>query len=381
MRFGETWDIFCNVIDNFGDIGVCWRLARQLVAEHGLEVRLWVDDLASLQKLCPEISSKLQIQSARGVEVRHWTTPFPEAKPADVVIEAFGCNPPESYIATMAASDPKPVWINLEYLSAEDWVPGCHGLASPHPRLPLVKYFFFPGFVPGTGGLLLERGLLTQRQLFQQDFDAIARFWTSLELPAPAPEEIRVSLFGYENKAVSGLFNAWVQSEKNVLCLVPEGRMLSDVSAYFGQQKAWAGSVQRKGHLEVRVIPFVEQDQYDRLLWACDCNFVRGEDSFVRAQWAARPFVWHIYPQEEGAHFKKLSAFMDVYCEGLPQEAAVSFRTFWEAWNRGVGAGEAWAGFWKHRAIFETHASHSANHLAENGDLASNLVHFCKSKI
>jgi hypothetical protein len=22
------WDIFCRVIDNFGDIGVCWRLAH-----------------------------------------------------------------------------------------------------------------------------------------------------------------------------------------------------------------------------------------------------------------------------------------------------------------------------------------------------------------
>ena len=27
-----TWDIFCSVVDNFGDIGVTWRLARQLVA-------------------------------------------------------------------------------------------------------------------------------------------------------------------------------------------------------------------------------------------------------------------------------------------------------------------------------------------------------------
>ena len=46
-----SWDIFCTVVDNYGDIGVCWRLARQLAAEHGFAVRLWVDDLASFARL------------------------------------------------------------------------------------------------------------------------------------------------------------------------------------------------------------------------------------------------------------------------------------------------------------------------------------------
>ena len=43
----RTWDIFCSVVDNFGDIGVCWRLARRLSAGLGQQVRLWVDDLAA----------------------------------------------------------------------------------------------------------------------------------------------------------------------------------------------------------------------------------------------------------------------------------------------------------------------------------------------
>ena len=53
---GVRWDIFCRVIDNFGDIGVSWRLARQLVAEHNLDVRLWVDDLNTFCRLCPQAS-------------------------------------------------------------------------------------------------------------------------------------------------------------------------------------------------------------------------------------------------------------------------------------------------------------------------------------
>ncbi|HET9045379.1 MAG TPA: elongation factor P maturation arginine rhamnosyltransferase EarP, partial [Casimicrobiaceae bacterium] len=41
----QRWDVFCKVVDNFGDAGVCWRLARQLVAEHDLAVTLWIDVL------------------------------------------------------------------------------------------------------------------------------------------------------------------------------------------------------------------------------------------------------------------------------------------------------------------------------------------------
>jgi uncharacterized repeat protein (TIGR03837 family) len=162
-------DIFCNVIDNYGDIGVCWRLARQLGNEHGLAVRLWVDDLNSLAKLCPEADAALERQRCRGVEVYLWRKGFPDVQQADVVIEAFACKLPQGYLEAMAAHEHKPVWINLEYLSAEDWVGGCHKLPSPHPSLPLTKYFFFPGFTPKTGGLLLERDLLARRDAFQND--------------------------------------------------------------------------------------------------------------------------------------------------------------------------------------------------------------------
>ena len=128
MLKNPTWDIFCTVVDNFGDIGVSFRLARQLAAEHEVAVRLWVDDLASLQQLCPELDPEQEVQFQHGVEVRHWAQNFPDVLPGDVVIEAFACDLPENYLAAMAARTVKPIWINLEYLSAETWVQGCHGL-------------------------------------------------------------------------------------------------------------------------------------------------------------------------------------------------------------------------------------------------------------
>jgi len=203
----NSCDIFCNVIDNYGDIGVCWRLARQLAHEHGLAVRLWVDDLGSLAKLCPEADAALDVQHCRGVEVRRWPRDFPVVQPAELVIEAFACKLSQNYIEAMAAQQHPPVWINLEYLSAEEWVESHHKLPSPHPRLPLTKYFFFPGFTKQTGGLLLERDLLARRDSFQRDAVRQQAFWRSLSMDMPSAETLKISLFSYENAALGGLFD------------------------------------------------------------------------------------------------------------------------------------------------------------------------------
>ena len=113
-------DLFCRVVDNYGDIGVCWRLARQLVAEHGCNVRLIVDDLASFRFIAPEIDPAFAQQNFLGVVVIAWSA-SDALQPAEIVIEAFACDPPETYILAMAAVAEKPIWINLEYLSAEAW--------------------------------------------------------------------------------------------------------------------------------------------------------------------------------------------------------------------------------------------------------------------
>lgn len=378
---GRRWDVFCAVVDNYGDIGVSWRLARQLADEHGLDVRLWVDDLSSLQRILPETAVNLQIQYLAGVEVRRWTSPFPVVEPAEVVIEAFGCTLPEAYVTAMAGLPRPPVWINLEYLSAEKWVGEYHGLTSPHPRLPLIKYFFFPGFVPEAGGLLAESGLAQRRRVFQGSSERKNAFWQSIGLMPPKPDEFRISLFGYENSALTGLLAAWSDSPAPITCLVPEGRLEAGVAGFLGLSELDLGSDYKRGNLTVRMLPFMDQMRYDEFLWACDCNFVRGEDSFVRAQWAALPFVWHIYPQQEDAHWVKLGAFLDRYCGALPPEAASDVRAFWDAWNRGDGAGEAWPDFWRHRALLAQHARHWADGLLGQLGLAASLVQFCNKRL
>lgn len=368
-------DIFCNVIDNYGDIGVCWRLARQLANEHGLAVRLWVDDLSSFAKLCPEADASLESQHCRGVDVCLWRKEFPDAQPADVVIEAFACKLPDNYIEAMAVQLRQPIWINLEYLSAEDWVEGHHKLPSPHPRLPLTKYFFFPGFTKQTGGLLLERDLLARRAAFQNDAIQQQSFWRSIGMEMPTAQTLKISLFGYENAALPGLFDAWAASVRPILCLVPEGRILPQVGQYFGDHAPHAGSDYARGQFHVRVLPFVEQERYDEILWACDVNFVRGEDSCVRAQWAGRPFVWQIYPQHDAAHLKKLQAFLILHNRQLSRSASHAVEGLWQAWNVGGEAGRAWLAFAAELNEMNRCAQLWSYQLAGN-NLALNLLDF-----
>ncbi|MEO6022463.1 MAG: elongation factor P maturation arginine rhamnosyltransferase EarP [Burkholderiales bacterium] len=371
-----SWDIFCTVVDNYGDIGVCWRLARQLASEHGFVIRLWVDDLTPFARLCPDLDVTQELQTLRGVAIRRWCKPFPDVTPADVVVEAFGCPLPANYRTAMALQSPQPAWINLEYLSAEPWVNGTHGLPSPQP--PLTRYFFFPGFTSDTGGLLRERSLLAQRDEFQDDKAALRQFWASIGMPIPHSDEIRVSLFCYDSAYAEALLRAWSVGPKPITCIVPQGIVTRALAALLGPEPM-SGAAYVHGSLTLHVIPFLEQDRYDRLLWACDMNFVRGEDSFVRAQWAGRPFVWHIYPQQQDVHRIKLNAFLDLYCADLLPPHAQQLRSFWHAWNGQGDVAAEWRGFVEQQIALTNHAIHWLQRLSEQTDLAANLAALCNN--
>jgi uncharacterized repeat protein (TIGR03837 family) len=375
-----TLAIFCKVVDNYGDVGICWRMARQMQHEHGVAVELWVDNLHSFRRICPEVATDTEQQQVRGVTVRHWHSQggmYAPADVADIVIEFFGCDIPEGYIAAMAQCEPRPVWLNLEGLTAEEWVEGCHTLPSSHPRLPLTKHFFFPGFTAKTGGLLVESALDEQRRRFQADPAAMADFLAQLGLTAAEMASQKVSMFCYPHAPVAALFAAWEADAEAVSCLVPEGVAAEAVQAFLGQD-AVAGAVGSRGALTVRVLPFVPQPDYDKLLWACDLNFVRGEDSFVRAQWAGKPFVWHIYPQDENLHHKKLRAFLQRYADGLDSLAVFSLY-----WN-GAGTDDQhsaalWAALQGEMPAIAARSADWQRQILGNGDMTGNLLKFSRS--
>ncbi|RJF98116.1 elongation factor P maturation arginine rhamnosyltransferase EarP [Noviherbaspirillum saxi] len=376
--------IFCKVVDNYGDIGICWRLARQLQQEHGIAVTLWVDDLQSFRRICPDVTISAEVQQLAGVTVRHWCNQegvFSVGDVDDIVIEFFACDIPPGYIVAMAERDPRPVWLNLEGLSAEEWVEGCHTLPSPHPRLPLTKYFFFPGFTNKTGGLLRESSLDEARRQFQADPAIIADFLAQFGVTSTEMASLKVSLFCYPHAPVSALFKAWQSGDTAITCLVPEG-VAADAVQEFLEGEGKPGAARTRGALTVHVLPFVAQPDYDKLLWACDLNFVRGEDSFVRAQWAGKPFIWHIYPQDENLHHKKLRAFLQRYSVGTQSLARLSLQ-----WNGATAENMEeqadWSALWSsYQADMPDITRRSAEwqrQMLGNGDLASNLLKFVRS--
>jgi uncharacterized repeat protein (TIGR03837 family) len=302
------WDLFCRVVDNFGDIGVCWRLAADL-AGRGHAVRLWVDDPSALAWLAPS--------GAAGVEVIRWTADLPSCEPGEVVIEAFGCDPPAAFVARMAAMPRPPVWINLEYLSAESYVERSHRLPSPQhggPGQGLTKWFFYPGFTAATGGLLHEPGL----EAAQADFDAPA--WLAARGIEARPGERLVSLFCYAGAPLEPLLQRLAAAP--TLLLATPGHAAQGLSR-----------LNPPAGVRVHELPWLDQRDYDRLLWSCALNFVRGEDSFVRAQWAGAPFVWHIYPQHDGVHAAKLEAFLERHLARAPGELAREIAAWMRGWN------------------------------------------------
>jgi uncharacterized repeat protein (TIGR03837 family) len=347
-----------------------------LATEYDIAVRLWVDDLHAFRNIRPEVDCTAATQFVGGVAIRLWTTPLPALEPGSVVIEALACNLPDPFIHAMAEKSPPPVWINLEYLSAENWVQGVHGLPSPHPRLPLTKYFFMPGYTPGTGGLTREHGLYGARTAFQCDSNAQSQFWAGLGLPDNDARRLRVSLFSYESAALAGLLAACSKGARPIDLVVPLGKAMPQIAAWFAAGFVKAGDTLERGNLRVHVLPMLPQDDYDRLLWACDFNFVRGEDSFLRAQYAARPLIWQAYRQEEGAHLVKLAAFLDLYCADLPPATASLLRDVWQAWNREEDISAHWRKWIEALPVLSGHARDWAARLAAQADLASNLVKF-----
>lgn len=383
MKNAKHWDIFCKVIDNFGDIGVCWRLCCDLAAR-GCQIRLWLDDPQALHWMAPN--------GHAGVQIIHWTKGWSEgwqlqAPWPNVVLEGFGCGPDPDYLAQWdrvkehpSLSSP-PIWINLEYLSAEPYVERSHGLSSPtvqHAWLSQKKFFFYPGFTTQTGGLLRELDLNERRRQFDT-----RSFWATYD-PVGAKLEsnnypvTRVSLFSYHNAPVLALMENLLAQPSHSgqwVVLVTPGQ--AQEAAQLAQSNASMMEAQRAGRLRWVELPYLSQKKFDELLWACDLNLVRGEDSLVRALWAQKPFLWHLYQQDDASQFSKLEAFLEM--AQLPPDWSAWMRV----WNRPAstplseGAFHRFQANWKN---WQPYARQLAQRLETPPDLTSQLLQFIAEK-
>ncbi len=357
------WTVYTRVVDNFGDIGFSWRLAAALAAR-GERVRLAVDDASALDWMVPD--------GTNGVTVVPWRDAGHHGgAPPDVLVETVGAGLPDAALAAVANSSRPPVHIDVEHLSAEPYTLRSHGLRTPHHLAdgrPFPTWFFFPGFVAGSGGLLRERGLAEARAAFDRTG------WLASHGLALRDGERCVSLFGYAQPALAPLLDALAAAP--TLLLLSPGATQRDAHALLGPRLA-------RGALRAITLPWLDQRAYDGLLWCCDLALVRGEDSLVRAIWSGNPFLWQLYPQDDGAHAAKLAAFLDVYLDGAEPALEADLRSLFLAWN-GLASATVWpTARLAPGAAFDAwrrHATERRDPLAAHPDLVSQLVGFAASR-
>lgn len=355
----KSWDIFCKVVDNFGDIGICWRLACQLQGEHGLQIRMWVDDLESAKKIISSLNINLNQQVVDEINILKWYADADFSQAADVVIEAFACDLPPAYLAAMTRQQSK--WVNLEYLSAEPWVDDFHAKPSPRPEYKLIRHFYFPGFTEATGGLLREKNQLPGHSDYRRNDDG----------------GLKISLFCYPNAPMSDLLIALQANNHEVSVYVPESSILPQIADYFAKKSVQVGDKLTKNNLTVEILPFLSQADYDKLLAECDLNFVRGEDSWIRAIWAGKPFIWQPYIQDENTHMKKLDAFLNLFYANCDKKQSVcKAHRYWSAGQLNKDVLDAYL---KDLNAIGTQTQLQSAALANQLDLTTKLVIFCNN--
>jgi uncharacterized repeat protein (TIGR03837 family) len=394
----KRWDIFCKIVDNYGDIGICWRLSQQLTNEHQLQIRLLIDNLEIASHIIANLDATKQQQTINGIQICTWDESTNEG--ADVAIETFGCNLPEPYVQQMQSN--KTLWINLEYLSAESWVSDFHAKPSQHPTLALTKHYFFPGFSDATGGLIREKELISQRDEFLNSVSLQTGLWRKMTWQKLCDAEeaemlsntIKISAFCYPQAQIESLLTALQNTKQHISLYLPFNSTLDTFNSFLTDFKLKIGDVIHKNNLTVHILPFLSQVDYDRLLWACDLNFVRGEDSWIRAIWAGKPFVWQPYLQADNTHIGKLNAFLDVYSNAASPEVKTLLYEASLAWSGNDGAGnkaqpgqisdntskpEIWQSLISQLPSLHTYAEQRADAFISQPDLATKLVIFSEN--
>ncbi|MFV2029719.1 elongation factor P maturation arginine rhamnosyltransferase EarP [Neisseria sp. S1] len=296
--------LFCNVIDNYGDIGVAWRLAQGLTHELGWQVYLWLDDETALRTLCPTLPS-LPCQY-ENIRIQKWQPAIhaeglTNTPPPTVAIETFACDLPPEVCQIIRKHNA--LWLNWEYLSAEESNERLHGLSSLQTDGG-QKYFWFMGFSEKSGGLLREKNYAESKYMVAGNMRR--------QLLLPVKKTPEWLWFGYKSEVWAKWLDTLRYLSSPVTLLLAGNQIIESLkeSKHIPQNALqYDGDTFQMASVTLVKIPFIPQKDFDHLLHMVDSAIVRGEDSFVRAQFSGKPFLWHIYPQQENIHLDKLSAF------------------------------------------------------------------------
>ena len=342
----DSIDIFCQVIDNYGDVGVAYRLAREFKRVYpNKKLRFVINKTEELNL----------IRKSEDIEIILYKDISKIENSADLIIESFGCEIPKKYMHK-ALKNSKLI-INLEYFSAEKWVDDFH-LQESFLGGNLKKYFFIPGLSEKSGGILLDNEFLERKKKVEANKEYYLEKFGIKE-----KYDLIGSVFSYE-KNFGSLIEELKKLGKKIILLMLSEKTQKNFIKYFDNGNNY-------DKIKFVKLPFFSYDKYEELLALCDFNLVRGEDSFVRALLLGKPFLWHIYPQDENTHIKKLESFLEKYC---PNNKELK-QTFI---NYNINKDD-FSYFFKNFKEIEKYNKNYANYLIKNCDLMEKLINFIEN--
>lgn len=319
--FSMEITVLCKVVDNFGDIGVVFRLCRALSElKKNLEIRLVVSNLDSFAKISKGIDSTKTFQEFRGWKVFDWNDNALCKKefsknPPEFILECFQCGRPE-WLEELLFSPQFNLnvqIVNVEYLTAESWADDFHLLKSGTRSAKIKKINFMPGFTKKTGGLILDKNFMCCLSEKKFALNLVKQNLDKKILSEDFSDSFKILIFSYP-KNFDFLASAIKEFSffKKIIVFVASGAGADSAKISL-----------KKFKVDFVCLPFMQQEVWDAFLSLMDFSFVRGEDSFSRCCLLGNPFIWNIYPQEEEFHIIKLNAFLQKI--KIPQIEKFSF--------------------------------------------------------
>lgn len=365
--------VLCKVVDNFGDIGVVWRLCCQLsnqIKKENLtsKINLIVDDLASFNKICNSVDSNKSFQIVENINIFNWNDEklcYDEFSKNDgenlsVILEVFQCGRPswmEKILFEEKLNRTVQI-IMIDYLTAEKYAEDFHCLQSLTRSSKVQKVNFMPGFTNKTGGLIID-----------SEWEQLCDYKNNKTLLC----------FTYDRNW-DALANACKKSNYIEKVLIAPGK------GYDSLKKSFYSNFIKDSNLKIEELSFMNQNEWDKMLKNCGVLFIRGEESMSRACLSGIPFVWHAYPQSDEYQLIKVRALLERMSVHFSVEDFKIIEKVWILINSAESEVEqevfekAILDFFDNAEKLVYGFREFALDLRKNGDLCSNLMTFIKNR-
>lgn len=313
--------ILCKVVDNFGDIGVVWRLCRELrKKDSSLKINLVVDDLKAFSCIWHDVRLEEKFQIVDGINVYNWNEwdfcysefILNDGEKLQIILECFQCGRPD-WMEKILFEDKLNRTVQIimiDYLTAEKYAEDFHCLKSLTRSAKVQKVNFMPGFTAKTGGLIIED---EWKKLPERKSDG------------------SVLVFTYERNwkpLVRAMLESQVAMRNGVK--VAQGRGLTSF------EDSWKVLENQYSipNTKLSILPFLQQNEWDKMMRDCSVLFIRGEESMSRACLSGIPFVWHAYPQSDEYQLVKVNALLERMKPHFKREDFEVIEKVWLCFNK-----------------------------------------------